>query len=391
MAKVMPARQNGGEKDVGHPAPEALQSLLSDNRVLVCAGSGGVGKTTMSAALAILGAISGKRTIVITIDPARRLATSLGLNSLSPIPTDLTPRIDEELKSQGLPPCKGRFHAVMPDTTRTFEAFVRAMAGKNESLAARVLRTSIYKIFAKEFSGANEYMAMAKLYELYNEDEYDLIVLDTPPSANTRMFLEAPRLLSEFFDDRIIKWFVAPGARLFASGVRKVMSMFEHLTGHGFMSDLIEFTSALFELRLEFRENLENINQLLHKKRVCFLAVTSPERLSRGDTQEFVRLLNDRGYRLWGFIVNRTLSLRLGIPLPKLMSGDYTFLKTASGPEGALLKASFDFLRPALEHERAASLFLTELAGKGGEVVFVPEQPADVHSIGALVNLCTQL
>ncbi|MBI3555935.1 MAG: ArsA family ATPase [Deltaproteobacteria bacterium] len=337
----------------------SVAQLLKSSRVVVCCGSGGVGKTTTSAALAMRAAMEGKRAVVITIDPAKRLATSLGLKMLSAKATDLTSNINDVLAAQGEKPLSGRFFAVMPDTAQTFESFVRAMAGDNENLAKRVLRTSIYKIFAKEYSGTNEYMAMEKLYELYNEKEYDLVVLDTPPAANTRTFLEAPRLLADFFDDRIMKWIIAPGSKFLASGLRKLLEILEKLTGHGFVSDLIEFTTALFELRAQFMENLHTVGKLLHQSDVSFLMVTSPERLSKSDTQEFVSILDERGYRFWGFVVNRVLGRRIGISsgsgADALDSEKWVAeLKPLSGNRPAeslnILLSNFEQLVPTLEH-----------------------------------------
>ena len=376
--------------------PDPVNELLHSRRVIVCCGSGGVGKTTTSAALAMRAAMEGKRAVVITIDPAKRLATSLGLKALSAKATDLTQNVDDVLAAQGERPLTGRFFAVMPDTAQTFENFVRTMAGENESLARRVLGTSIYKIFAKEYSGTNEYMAMEKLYELYNEKDYDLIVLDTPPAANTRTFLEAPRMLADFFDDRIMKWIIAPGSKFLASGLRKLLEILEKLTGHGFVSDLIEFTTALFELRAQFMENLNTVGKLLHQEDVAFLMVTSPERLSKSDTQEFVSILDERGYRFWGFVVNRVLGRRIGLDTGTL---DVARWESELKPNSAgrppdtleLLRATFETLVPTLEHEQEAERFLATLSGRGGKVLLVPEQPTDVHSVSSLVQISRQL
>jgi anion-transporting ArsA/GET3 family ATPase len=362
-----------------------IRELVQKKRVIVCCGSGGVGKTTMSAAIAIRAAMEGKRTIVITIDPAKRLATSLGLKGLSSTPTDLTPQLRKAAD------VKGKAFAVMPDTTETFERFVKSMAGTNQGLAQRVLKTSIYKIFAKEFSGTNEYMAMEKLYQIYKdaEKEFDLIVLDTPPSANTRIFLEAPNMLASFFDDRIIRWFVAPGSKLVAGGLKMLLEVLEKLTGHGFVSELLEFTAALFELRAQFMANLTEVAGLLHQDDVAFLMVTSPERLSKSDTQDFVNLLDERGYRFWGFVVNRVLGAKLGIE----SSGDFTKSRRADGISAAdrkVLEEAFETIEPLLRHEQEAEAFLHSL-DRSANVVLIPEQTSDVHSIESLVAVSQTL
>lgn len=366
-----------------------ISRLIAEKRVIVCCGSGGVGKTTTAAALAMRAAQEGKRTVVITIDPAKRLATSLGLKALGSMPTDLTDHVNEELKAANLKPITGRFFAVMPDTNETFESWVRSMAGDNQGLAARVLKTSIYKIFAKEFSGTNEYMAMEKLHELYEEHKYDLVVLDTPPSANTLTFLEAPQLLAGFFDDKMIKWFISPGSRILATGLKKVMEILEKLTGHGFISDLIEFTTALFALRTQFMTNLRQVGALLHQNDVAFVMVTSPERLSKTDTQDFVDLIHKQGYPFWGFVVNRVLGRKLGL---KPEQTSQTTAPNTDGDELEILRQNMTLLEPTLEHEKDAFAFLRGLSAASSiNVALVPEQRSDVHSVSALLELSRQI
>ena len=368
----------------------SISKLIAEKRIIVCCGSGGVGKTTTSAALAMRAAQEGKRAVVITIDPAKRLATSLGLKALGSKATDLTDHVNEALKAENIKPITGRFFAVMPDTNETFESWVRSMAGDNQGLAARVLKTSIYKIFAKEFSGTNEYMAMEKLYELYEEHQYDLVVLDTPPSANTRSFLEAPRLLAGFFDDKMIKWFISPGSRILATGLKKVMEILEKLTGHGFISDLIEFTTALFALRTQFMENLCQVGDLLHQKDAAFIMVTSPERLSKNDTQGFVELIHEQAYPFWGFVVNRVLGRKLKLA-PGQTTPDNTL--TTDKIELEVLSKNFTLLTSTLEHEKDAFDFLRGLSAAQSKynVALVPEQRSDVHSVSALLELSRQL
>lgn len=371
---------------------QSVTGLINSHRVIVCCGSGGVGKTTTSAAIALRAAREGKRTVVVTIDPAKRLATSLGLKALSPTPTDLTDHVNSALEECNCPPLKGRFFAVMPDTQQTFENFVRTVAGENTGLAQRILKTSIYKIFAKEYSGTNEYMAMEKLFELYNERDFDLIVLDTPPSANTRTFLEAPKLLADFFDDRIMKWIISPGSKLVAGALHKLMEILEKLTGQGFVSELIEFTTALFELRTSFMENLSSVGKLLHQSDVSFLMVTSPERISKADTQEFVKILTERGYKFWGFVVNRVLGRSVGIsgkPTPEEWARELAHTGL-SDDAIKTLRLNFSNLEPTLEHEADAARFLSQLSGLKGHVVLVPEQPNDVHSVEALITISQQ-
>jgi anion-transporting ArsA/GET3 family ATPase len=222
-----------------------IDQVLKNKRVIITCGTGGVGKTTLSAALGIRAALQGKRTVVVTIDPAKRLATSLGLTQLGDQPTDLTPQIQATLEKVRLNDSNQLHHlpqkitgslaAIVPDTRKTFENFVRELA-PSETAAEKVIKNPIFQVFAKEFSGTNEYMALERLHSLYIQDQYDLIILDTPPTRNTLAFLEAPRLLAQFFDEKLIRWLVLPANKLVATGMKKAFSILEGLTGANFMT-----------------------------------------------------------------------------------------------------------------------------------------------------------
>lgn len=366
--------------------PNSIAELINSSRVIVCCGSGGVGKTTTSAAIALEAAARGKKTAVITIDPAKRLATSLGLETLSPRINDLTHTVSTELQRIGAPPLAGSFYAVMPDTAQTFDHLLESLAKGRPGLVERIAKTSIYKIFTQDFSGTNEYMAMEKLYELYQEHDFDLIVLDTPPSANTKLFLEAPHIFAEFFDEKVIRWFITPGSRILAAGLKKALEVLEKLTGHGFISELLEFTSALFELRDQFMKNLQAIHQCLHSPDVAFIMVTSPERISRHDTLEFAELIQNGQYQFRGFVMNRTLTERL-----KIIDLNQNFkLPDLPDSDVQILNQSFDYLLPYLKQESESSNFLKRVLKNFGSDAFlqlVPEQSSDVHSIEALYRL----
>jgi anion-transporting ArsA/GET3 family ATPase len=378
-----------------------ITQLLNNCSIIVTCGTGGVGKTTISAALALAAAQQGKRALVVTIDPAKRLATSLGLQSLPNDPLDLTDTANENFKRAGLAPLTGRFYAVVPDVEKTFEALIRSLGSGDEHAIARVFKTSIYKIFTKEFSGAHEYMAMEKLYELsqlLKRGEIDLIVLDTPPSSHTGLFLEAPHELAAFFDETVMKWLAKPGSKLLATGAGKVLELMERLTGKGFIGDLIEFTQALFALRTRFLENLGSVSALLRSRTVQFIMVTSPERLVRQDTQDFVSRLKSEGFPFWGFVVNRVLSLKLGFPkVQSALELDALFKRSTEElcqKIGVSQCASLqDELRPlltALQQEVQATAFLQGISANV-KVQLVPEQKSDVHSMESLHEIATAL
>jgi anion-transporting ArsA/GET3 family ATPase len=288
----------------------SIDQALSRRKIIVCCGTGGVGKTTLSAAVAFRAALLGKRTVVITIDPAKRLATSLGLKALGDEPFDLTPALKAAMKSSpalASLELKGTLAAVMPDTRRTFEIFVNEIA-PSAVVAERVMKNPIFQIFAKEFSGANEYMAMERLYALEQSGLYDCIILDTPPSRNTLSFLNAPKLLAQFFEERMIRWLVVPTNKLVSIGMKKAMGILERLTGAGFMTNLLDFASGLFELQEGFTANLKRIVSLLESSEVGFIMVTTPTPDTSPEVRHFLETLKEHRLHFDGVALNRTFS-----------------------------------------------------------------------------------
>ncbi len=289
-----------------------IDQILEDRRILITCGTGGVGKTTLSSAIALRAALSGRKTVVITIDPAKRLATSLGLKELGDKPTDLTPQVRaawEKARAAGknVPEkFEGTLAAIVPDTRRTFEAFVNELA-PNPAVADKIMRNPIFQIFAKEFSGTNEYMALERLISLHENEPFDCIILDTPPSRNTLAFLQAPKLLAQFFDTGIVRYLVMPANKIAASAMRKALGILEKLTGAGFMTSLLDFASALFEVRVRFTANLNRITNLLESPQVGFIMVTVPAPDTAPEAMHFIGDIREHRFHFDGVALNRTL------------------------------------------------------------------------------------
>jgi arsenite-transporting ATPase len=291
-----------------------IDQIIGRRKVIVTCGTGGVGKTTLSAAIALRASLQGKRTVVITIDPAKRLITSLGLHEAPPEtgplgdrPTDLTALVRQAIGKTGYPvEMKGTLEAIVPDTRHTFETFIRELS-PSPAVAERVMNNPIFQIFAKEFSGTNEYMAMEKLYGLLQQDRYDCIILDTPPSRNTLAFLTAPKLLVQFFEERMIKWLVLPANKLVSAGMRKALGILESLTGAGFMTHLFEFAAGLFEIRARFAANLNSIMHTLESNQVGFIMVTTPAPDFAPEASHFIETLQNLHFNFDGVAVNRSL------------------------------------------------------------------------------------
>lgn len=355
-------------------AQHSLDSVFSRRRIIITCGTGGVGKTTLSAAMAVRAAIEGKRAVVITIDPAKRLATSLGLEKLSDQPTDLTEALRESCRrvAPDRADFKGSLEAIVPDTHHTFETFVRSIAS-SEANAERVLRNPIFQVFAKEFSGTNEYMALERLYSLATDPSYECIVLDTPPSRNTLAFLDAPGLLARLFEEKFIRWLAIPANKLVAAGMKKAMGILERLTGAGFMTHLVDFSSALFEMQSKFAGNLRKVMELLRSDQVGALMVTTASPESAPEIQHFIDTLKSREMNFEGVAINRMLS-PLGQP------------KTNAGTDADDAVALIQSLQ---ERENQV---VDEICSSDIPVcVKLPELARDVHSVEDLLYVALAL
>jgi anion-transporting ArsA/GET3 family ATPase len=252
-----------------------LPARLAGKRVIVTLGAGGVGKTTTSAALALGLALAGQKVAVVTIDPARRLASALGLDELSGDPH----RIDDAaLRAQGLE-AKGELWAMMLDAKATFDSVVESLAS-DEDAREEILANPVYGELSTAVAGSQELSAIAKLYELYEEHDFDVIVLDTPPSRNALDFLEAPGRLLGFLEGRALQVFLAPGgltAKLFGRGTALVFTIFARVTGVDMFAELSQFFRSLSGILDGFGDRTRAVQELLRSKETAFVVVTSPE------------------------------------------------------------------------------------------------------------------
>ncbi len=343
-------------------APSIFRSLAT-RRVLITCGTGGVGKTTVSASLAVRAALEGKRVLVITIDPAKRLATSLGLEKLGHEPTDLT----EALARAAGKAVSGKLHALMPRSRESFERLIRSLTTKEEAVQ-RIFRNPILRTFSEDFSGTNEYLALEELVHFHGRKDFDLVILDTPPSRNTLSFLEAPQLLARFFEEKMIRFLIMPANKALAFGARKVFGILERLTGSGFMNQLFDFGEALFEVQENFLAKLHGIHRLLQSDDVGFLLVAAPTPESAPEIAHFLGQIHARGFHFDGVLLNRSLG----------------HLETAGdGPATQLIRAL-----QAREKDAYAKLRGTTDAS---ELFYIqlPELSRDVHGLEDLYHVST--
>jgi anion-transporting ArsA/GET3 family ATPase len=282
--------------------PFDLDALIADpeTRILVCCGAGGVGKTTTSAALALAAAEAGRRVVVLTIDPARRLAQSLGLTEL-----------DNEPRRVSVPGARGELHAMMLDMKRTFDDVVAAHSTPERT--EQVLANPFYQSLSSSFAGTQEYMAMEKLGQLRASDQWDLIVVDTPPSRSALDFLDAPNRMGRFLDGTMIRLLTAParaggraGVRLMSAGFLVFSRIISKILGGQLLQDISAFVGALDSMFGGFRERAAATYELLRRPGTWFVVVATPEPDALREASYFVDRLSAETMPLAGLVLNRT-------------------------------------------------------------------------------------
>ncbi len=291
------------------PALE-VDRLLDDprTRIIVCCGSGGVGKTTTAAALGLRAAERGRHVVVLTVDPARRLAQSMGLSSLDNTPRPVPGATNTGATNTGA--AGGTLHAMMLDMKRTFDEIVEAHSDPDR--AAQILANPFYQSLSSSFAGTQEYMAMEKLGQLRRADEWDLIVVDTPPSRSALDFLDAPQRLGRFLDGRLIRLLSAPtkvGGRAYlkfmTAGFTMVTGVITKIIGVQMLRDVQTFIAAFDTMFGGFRERAEDTYRLLQAPGTAFLVIATPEPDALREASYFVDRLSSDQMPLAGLIVNR--------------------------------------------------------------------------------------
>jgi anion-transporting ArsA/GET3 family ATPase len=281
----------------------SVEPLLAGRRIVICAGPGGVGKTTTAAAVAMGMAERGLKVAVVTIDPARRLANSLGLETLDNEPRLIDP---QRFSAHGVE-IRGELWAMMLDAKRTFDDLIERLA-PDPRTRDEVLTNRIYQQLSSAVAGSQEFTAIAKLYELDQEGGYDLLVLDTPPSRNALDFLDAPGRLTHFFQGRAIRMFLRPaglGGRILGRGTGIAFSLLQRVTGVDLLRDLSVFFRSLGGMVDGFVERARRVGALLEDPATTFLIVTAPRHDPAEEAMFFHRKLRAAGMPFGGLVINR--------------------------------------------------------------------------------------
>ena len=310
----------------GAPPTLDMKSILSDksNRVVVCCGAGGVGKTTTAAAMALRAAEYGRSVVVLTIDPAKRLAQALGIKELGNTPQQVPLG----------PEVAGELHAMMLDMRRTFDEMV--LEHTDPARAQSILDSPFYQTVATSLAGTQEYMAMEKLGQLLAQDRWDLVVVDTPPSRNALDFLDAPKRLGSFMDGRMWKLFLAPGrgfGKLVTGAMGLAMKALSTIVGSQMLSDAANFVQSLDSTFGGFRERADRTYALLKRRGTQFVVVSAAEPDALREATFFVDRLSAEAMPLAGLILNRTNPMLCPLTAERAVEGA-TELEGAAGDSG---------------------------------------------------------
>jgi anion-transporting ArsA/GET3 family ATPase len=373
---------------------DSLLPLLQGKRIVVCAGAGGVGKTTIAAAIALGFASRGQRVLCITIDPAKRLADSLGLGAM----VSEEQRVSPELFSQAGLTVEGSLTVLMLDTKRTFDDLVTRHASSPEA-RDRIFQNRIYNYVSTSLAGTQSYMAMEKVLLVRQDPRFDLIVLDTPPTSNALDFLDAPERLIEAIDSAAMRWLVQTfeksgrfSLNLVARGVALVLRGLGRLTGKGFLEHLAEFVAELNELFGGFRERAATVAKAFRAPDLAYVLVTSAAPAAIDEVSYFSARLREQGMHPDAVVVNRLQ------PSPEL--ADSAAVQALASSLGATLSsettarvqqaAADDRVRAAFE-ARQLEVLDQALGAERLQLLRVPVLAADVHDVGSLWHVAGRL
>jgi len=353
-------------------APASLGELVSQHAVVVCCGPGGVGKTTVSASFALEAARRGRRACVVTVDPARRLADALGVESLP----------NEPVEVRGDWP--GTLHAVMLDSKTTFDELVERYARTGDQAAA-IKANRLYQNLTGALSGTQEYMAMEKLYELTGSDDFDVVIVDTPPTRNALDLLDAPRRLTQFLENRLFRALMLPtrlSLKALNVATQALLKTISRVAGAEIVQDAVAFFQAFAGMEVGFDERAQAVRMLLADPATAYVVVTSPRTDALDEAGYFASRLDERGVRTAGLVVNRIH--------PRFDSDGISLPGAPAGTALAVLEDNLRELNAVADMEQRSFGGLAA-ATAPAPVGCVPLFDTDVHDVQGLVAVADAL
>jgi anion-transporting ArsA/GET3 family ATPase len=282
----------------------SLHGLLAAKEILIACGPGGVGKTTTAAAVGVMAAVrEGGKVLVLTVDPAKRLANALGLEGIGNAERRVP---DEAFRAAGLKP-RGQLWAAMLDTKESWDALIRLHA-PDEQTRDEILANPLYQNISGRFVQSHDYIAMERLYEIHSEGDYDLIVVDTPPTRNALDFLDAPQRLADFFSSRLLRWLIVPyRSRLVNVATKPFYQVADRILGTQFLADISEFFILFQSMYEGFVERAESVGRLLSDRRTTFMVVSTLEAVPLREAEFFAKELTTRDLHLGAIVLNKVL------------------------------------------------------------------------------------
>jgi anion-transporting ArsA/GET3 family ATPase len=365
-----------------------LDQIIAEKRLIVCVGAGGVGKTSMAAALGLQGAIFGRKVLVLTIDPAKRLANSLGLQQFG--------NKEERIDISTIGEIKGELWAMMLDGEKTFDDLIDKLA-KEEKTREAILNNNIYKGITESIVGNQEYMATEKLYDVINSEKYDLIILDTPPVKNALDFLDAPGRMARFVDKKIMKWFLSPSKgkislrRIFAGTSAALFRLLGYIFGHDFLEDITIFFQNFRDLYEGFQQRHLAVEKIFRADSTNFLIVAAPHEPAVEVAQFFLDELAKRKMVNPGIVVNQRHVASQDIPDVDGLIGEIARKKAEGLPKHTNLKllarlnVAHRRLRSLCLHEQGLVQKLRDKMNPGQQIWSVPRLDGEVHDLQSLL------
>jgi anion-transporting ArsA/GET3 family ATPase len=395
----MPARNDRNDRNEhANAPPRSMEALVASKEIVIACGSGGVGKTTTAAATGAMAAIrQGGKVLVVTVDPAKRLANALGLEGFGNVERQVPP---EALASAGIRP-RGQLWAAMLDTKQSWDDLVRRHAPDKDT-TNRILTNPLYQNISGKFIQSHDYIAMERLYELHSEGKFDLIVVDTPPTRNAIDFIEAPQRMAEFFSSRLLRLLIAPyRSRMVNMATRPFYQVADRVLGSQFLEDIAEFFILFQTMYAGFVERARAVERLLRDRRTTFVVVSTLEAAPVREAEFFIQVLTAKKFHLGGLVLNRVL--------PSFLVNEAAEVRATHLCDDAATLAAVDGLAEAVDADQAQlgrvlaeigenfrnfALVarreqgqLRDLQPRPDVVVTVPEFESDIHDLPGLVRL----